>query len=110
MVRVRRGVAQVGETLGNLGSRLMIASPCRRSGWSAWPAESPAGWAVPPDYASFFTLDKGGERAETLATILGARGAKMEILVNKVQLQRYFMNRLQRLGLKVTVEPATAAA
>jgi len=57
----------VGETLGNLGSRVMIASPCRRSGWSAWPAESPAGWAVPPDYAIFFTLDKCGERAQTLS-------------------------------------------
>ena len=30
--------------------------------------------------------------------------------INKVQLQRYFVKRLQRLGLKVTVEPATAAA
>ena len=30
--------------------------------------------------------------------------------INKVQLQRYFLKRLQRLGLKVTVEPATAAA
>lgn len=30
--------------------------------------------------------------------------------INKDQLQRYFVKRLQRLGLKVTVEPATAAA
>lgn len=30
--------------------------------------------------------------------------------INKVQLPRYFVNRLQRLGLKVTLEPATAVA
>jgi transposase len=30
--------------------------------------------------------------------------------INKDQLQRYFVKRLQRLGLKVTVEPAAAAA
>jgi transposase len=30
--------------------------------------------------------------------------------INKDQLQRYFVRRLQRLGLKVTVQPATAAA
>ena len=30
--------------------------------------------------------------------------------INKDQLQRYFVKRLQRLGLKVTVEPVTAAA
>lgn len=30
--------------------------------------------------------------------------------INKDQLQRYFVKRLQRLGLKVTLEPATAAA
>jgi hypothetical protein len=69
----------VGETLGNLGSRVMIASPCRRSGWSAWPAESPAGWAVPPAYASFFTLDKCGERAQTLSRSESRLGFKMEI-------------------------------
>jgi len=32
----------------------------------AQPAKSPAGWAVPPDCASSFTLDKWGEGAETL--------------------------------------------
>jgi hypothetical protein len=30
--------------------------------------------------------------------------------INKDQLQRYFVNRLQRLDLKVTLEPATAVA
>jgi hypothetical protein len=30
--------------------------------------------------------------------------------INKNQLQRYLVKRLQRLGLKVTLEPATAAA
>jgi transposase len=30
--------------------------------------------------------------------------------INKDQLQRYFLRRLQRLGLKVTVQPATTAA
>jgi transposase len=30
--------------------------------------------------------------------------------INKDQLQRYFVRRLQRLGLRVTVQPATAAA
>ena len=30
--------------------------------------------------------------------------------INKDQLQRYFLKRLRRLGLKVTIEPATAAA
>jgi hypothetical protein len=30
--------------------------------------------------------------------------------INKVQLQRYFVKRLQRLGFKVTIEPDTAAA
>jgi hypothetical protein len=30
--------------------------------------------------------------------------------INKKQLQRYFVKRLQRLGRKVTVEPAIAAA
>jgi transposase len=30
--------------------------------------------------------------------------------INKDQLQRYFVKRLERLGLKVTLEPATAVA
>jgi transposase len=30
--------------------------------------------------------------------------------INKDQLQRYFLKRLRRLGLKVTIEPTTAAA
>lgn len=30
--------------------------------------------------------------------------------ISKDQLQRYFLKRLQRLGLKVTVEPAAASA
>jgi hypothetical protein len=30
--------------------------------------------------------------------------------INKDQLQRYYVKRLQRLGLKVTVEPVTVAA
>jgi hypothetical protein len=30
--------------------------------------------------------------------------------INKDQLQRYFVKRLQRLGLKVTVEPVPEAA
>jgi hypothetical protein len=30
--------------------------------------------------------------------------------INKDQLQRYFVKCLQRLGLKVTLEPATAVA
>jgi hypothetical protein len=30
--------------------------------------------------------------------------------INKEQLQRYFLKRLQRLGLQVTVQPPTAAA
>jgi transposase len=30
--------------------------------------------------------------------------------INKEQLQRYFVKRLERLGLKVTLEPAAAVA
>jgi hypothetical protein len=37
-------------------------------------------------------------------------GNYLEKQINEDQLQRYFVNRLQRLGLKVTLEPATAVA
>lgn len=50
-----------------------------------------------------YTMLKNGQNYQDLG------GAYLE-QINKTQLQRYFVKRLQRLGLKITVQPAITAA
>jgi len=56
-------------------------------------------------------LIAGESKPERLTELSQRRlGSKIPELRNKYKLQRYFLKRLRRLGLKITIEAATTTA